>query len=106
MITMWEPRHAAVVARAGCVPPLVALARDGAHPGNREFAAAMLASLTRSKDIQVEVVSAGGIPALIRCVCVRVCVCVCCACVRENDGGRACGCVWLCVFVRVRKIEG
>jgi hypothetical protein len=67
MLAMWEPRHAAVVARAGCVPPLVTIARDSAHGGNREFAAALLASLSRSRDIQVEVVAAGGIPALIRC---------------------------------------
>jgi len=66
MLAMWEPRHAAVVARAGCVPPLVAVVRESAHAGNREFAAALLASLSRSRDIQVEIVSAGGIPALIR----------------------------------------
>jgi hypothetical protein len=68
MLAMWEPRHAAVVARAGCVPPLVAIVRDSGHAGNREFAAALLASLSRSRDIQVEVAAAGGIPALVRCV--------------------------------------
>ncbi|WIA40542.1 hypothetical protein OEZ86_013887 [Tetradesmus obliquus] len=67
MLAIAEPRHAAVVARTGAVPLLVLISREGSHrPVNRELAAALLAVLCRSQDVQVDVVAAGGIPALAR----------------------------------------
>lgn len=66
MIAMAEGRHAAVVARAQAVPALTTLAREAPNWGNREFAGALLACLARSQDIQIDIVAAGGIPALVR----------------------------------------
>eukprot|EP00877_Chromochloris_zofingiensis_P014080 jgi/Chrzof1/8926/Cz03g29120.t1 len=68
MIAMAEGRHAAVVARAQAVPALTTLAREAPNWGNREFAGALLACLARSQDIQIDIVAAGGIPALVRLI--------------------------------------
>lgn len=58
---------AGAAAAAGAVPLLVLISREGSHrPVNRELAAALLAVLCRSQDVQVDVVAAGGIPALAR----------------------------------------
>jgi hypothetical protein len=67
MLAMGDTRNAAVVARAGAIPALVSVARKAANKAsNRELAAALLAVLCRSPAVQVEVVAAGGIPALTR----------------------------------------
>lgn len=58
----------------GAVPLLVCIVREGSHhrPTNRELAAALLAVLCRSQDVQVDVVASGGIPTLARWV-LQVC---------------------------------
>jgi hypothetical protein len=58
---------AVLICCAGAVPLLVLVARESSHrPVNRELTAALLAVLCRSEDVQVDVVAAGGIPALTR----------------------------------------
>lgn len=73
MLSMGDTRNSAVVARAGAIPALVSIAREASQrPPNRELAAALLAVMCRSQAAQVEVVAAGGIPALtrwVRCGC-------------------------------------
>lgn len=62
-----DTRHAAVVSRAGAVPPLVSLLRLGGESGSvRPWAAAVLSLLARHPDMQVEIVSSGAVPPLIR----------------------------------------
>jgi len=64
---MGDSRNAAVVARAGAIPALVSMAREGSYgASNRELAAALLAVMCRSQAAQVDVVASGGIPALTR----------------------------------------
>lgn len=71
MLCMGDNRNAAVVARAGAIPALVSIAREGSsRAANRELASALLAVMCRSQAAQVDVVASGGIPALTRCVCV------------------------------------
>lgn len=67
MLCMGDTRNAAVVARAGAIPALVSIAREGnSRPANRELASALLAVMCRSQAAQVDVVASGGIPALTR----------------------------------------
>lgn len=67
MLCMGDTRNAAVVARAGAIPALVSIAREGSHrAANRELSAALLAVMCRSQAAQVDVVASGGIPALTR----------------------------------------
>ncbi len=66
MLCMAEARHAAVVVRTGALPALVTIIREGTNSGNREFAAAVVASIARSYDNQLDIVSAGGVLACIR----------------------------------------
>jgi hypothetical protein len=69
MLCMGDTRNAAVVARAGAIPALVSIAREGSsRAANRELASALLAVMCRSQAAQVDVVASGGIPALTRCV--------------------------------------
>ncbi|KAF6258187.1 armadillo-type protein [Scenedesmus sp. NREL 46B-D3] len=100
MLAIAEPRHAAVVARTGAVPLLVLVAREGSNrPVNRELSAALLAVLCRSQDVQVDVVAAGGIPALARLM------------VEGSDGARCYACEALAQVaagagVRCRLVAG
>eukprot|EP00775_Hariotina_reticulata_P006802 gene6802-7018_t len=53
--------------KPGAIPALVSLVREAKHrSSNRELAAALLAAMCRNQTVQVEVVAAGGIPALQR----------------------------------------
>jgi hypothetical protein len=67
LLAMHETRHAAVVARAGAAPALAVLARDPrSGPVAREFSGALLATLARSPDVQIDLVASGAIPACVR----------------------------------------
>jgi hypothetical protein len=65
--------YADLLCTTGAVPLLVLIARESSHrPVNRELSAALLAVLCRSQDVQVDVVAAGGIPALARCAVLHI----------------------------------
>eukprot|EP00798_Chlamydomonas_sp_ICE-L_P002958 gene2958-12964_t len=67
LFTLHDPRHAAIVTRAGAVPHLLrALRTDTAVESSvQEYAAAVLVSLSRYEDIQKEIAEHDGINVLI-----------------------------------------
>ncbi|KAF5834660.1 armadillo-type protein [Dunaliella salina] len=65
LLAMHETRHADVICRTGAIPNLVRLVKEGGSPSVQEYAAAVLACMAHTVDVQVDIITSGGIPALV-----------------------------------------